>query len=247
MTRRINRHGLSDYIPADVARVVRRECGYGCVVCGLAFAQYEHFDPPFEDATTHSPEGIALLCGACHDKKSRGVWSAEKVALARRDPITFRRGFARDAFDLASPLTLRVGDTSLDNVRSVIRTLEGERWMAIEPPEVAGGPVQVSATFWDEEGLASLVIRENEWRVFRDHWDTDVNGPKITVRRGPRDIVLELVAEPPHGLWVRQLAMRKGDIGVRIEPQGRVTVTRGRGVTILEDCAAQSADCLFLI
>ena len=140
MAGRINKHGLSDYIPADVRRTVRRDCGFGCVVCGLAIAQYEHFDPPFEDAMAHRAKGIALLCGACHDKKSRGFWSTDKVAEARRDPRTFKRGYAHDAFDPRPPFTLWIGSSYFKDVRTIVRTVEGEDWFRIDEPEAATGP-----------------------------------------------------------------------------------------------------------
>ena len=48
-----NEHGLPRHIPADVARAVRQECGFGCVICGVALIQYEHFDPEFAEAREH--------------------------------------------------------------------------------------------------------------------------------------------------------------------------------------------------
>lgn len=33
-----NRHGLSRYIPPNIKRTIRKQCGFGCVVCGVAFS-----------------------------------------------------------------------------------------------------------------------------------------------------------------------------------------------------------------
>ena len=56
-----NDHGLSRTIPEGVKREVRQRCGFGCVICGLGFYDYEHFAPDFVDATEHNPAGMTLL------------------------------------------------------------------------------------------------------------------------------------------------------------------------------------------
>lgn len=61
-----NRHGLSRYIPPNIKRTIRKQCGFGCVVCGVAFSMYEHIDPEFCDAKEHDPNKMELLCGSCH-------------------------------------------------------------------------------------------------------------------------------------------------------------------------------------
>lgn len=247
MAGRINKYGLTDNIPPEVRRIVRRECGFGCVICGYAIAQYEHFDPPFEEAKEHNPSGIALLCGGCHDKKTRGFWSASKVAEARRSPITFKIGYSRNAFDLKSPFVLRVGSSSFENVSTVVRTNEGERWFVIEEPETEGGPVRLSVTFFDKNGLLSLEIQENEWRCFSGQWDTEVKGKTITVRHGPRDIALELLAEPPHGINLTRLVMQKGDLGISIGRNGQLTLMRDGGITTFEGNLVIGADAVFIV
>jgi hypothetical protein len=247
MAGRINKYGLTRDIPAHVKLAVRRECGFGCVICGLAIAQYEHFDPPFKDAGAHDPAGIALLCGGCHDKKTHGFWSASKVAEARRDPITFKNGYARDALDLQSPFVLRIGSSSFEDVSTIVRTREGEYWFQIEEPEAETAPIRLSVVFFDRDGRPSLEIQENEWRCFTGQWDTQVKGKTITVRHGPGNIVLELVAEPRHGIHLTRLAMQKGDLGISVERNGRLTLTRAGGTTTFEEVQAMGADAIFVV
>jgi len=128
------------------------------VICGAAFFQYEHFDPPFVDAQEHRPEGIALLCGACHDKKTKGIWSVDKVRAARKNPVTFRAGPARDAFDITAPFILWLGSSSFQNVSTIVKTKEEESWLSIESSEENVGPVRISADFFDVQGELSLKI-----------------------------------------------------------------------------------------
>lgn len=242
-----NQFGLRRHIPAGIRRAVRRECGFGCVVCGLAIATYEHFDPPFDEASEHNPNGIAFLCGACHDKKTRGIWSPDKISLARKNPITYKNGYARDAFDLQFPFTLHIGSSSFENVATVVRTQEGERWFTIEKPEAADAPLRLSVVFFDTDGKPSLEIDENEWKCMLGQWDTEVVGRTISVRRGPHDIALQLVMVPPNGMRLSRLHMRKRDLSVQVDRSGRLTIERNGGVTELEDCLAPGLDAVVVL
>ena len=42
-----NKYGLGRYIESDTRRLIRKRCGFGCVICGIGFFDYEHFDPDF--------------------------------------------------------------------------------------------------------------------------------------------------------------------------------------------------------
>ncbi len=71
----VNKHGLSRYIPQHIKRELRQRSRFGCVICRRGFYQYEHIDPPFEDAKTHVPDRMCCLCGSCHDAVTRGQLS----------------------------------------------------------------------------------------------------------------------------------------------------------------------------
>ena len=217
-----NQHGLGRYIPTDVARQVRKECGFGCVTCGLAIAQYEHIDPPFAEAKVHDPLAIALLCAGCHDHVTRGFWSKQRIMEARKNPVTFAHGCSRDAFEIAAPFQLQVGNNYFDNIRSIIRRRNGEQWFSVEPPEEEGAPPRISATFFDDDGTATLVIAENPWRCPTNVWDLVVEGRVIEIRKKKGDLGLRLRVSPPHGLAIERLKMKHGDIAIEISPDGRV-------------------------
>jgi len=40
----VNQHNLSRDIPRTVKRKVKKDSGFGCVICGSAICQYEHID-----------------------------------------------------------------------------------------------------------------------------------------------------------------------------------------------------------
>lgn len=215
---KINKHGLSRYIPSQIKKQIRQECGFGCVCCGGAIVTYEHIDPEFKDATEHDPKRMALLCGACHDKVTRGIWSKDKIKSARSNPITFKRGFSKDAFDISNPFVLHLGANSFQDVRTIVQTQEGEQWLFIDPPETYGAPYRLSGKFYDLSGNLILHIDENEWIChLKDVWDLEITGRQICVRSAQNGVVLLLETEPPHGLRLKKLKMSQGTIGVEID------------------------------
>lgn len=80
-----NIHGLARDIPENVRRQVRQECGFGCVICGLAIIQYHHIDPEFVDAEIHDPKKIVLLCGSCH-QRAKDFWSKDLILKRSAKP-----------------------------------------------------------------------------------------------------------------------------------------------------------------
>lgn len=247
MSTGINKYGLKRHIPADTALQVRRECGFGCVICGLALYDYDHCDPPFEEAREHRAEGIALLCPGHHAKKTRRMISAQEVAAARKDPKALRAGWASDFFSIKPPFVLRIGNSIFRDVKCIVRTHEGFEWLTIGTSHDVGGPVNVNAVFYNSKGAESLSIVDNEWIVTSDVWDVVVEGPLITVRSEQGRIALELQAEAPSGLWIRRLDMQKDDLSIRVEQDSAIVITRGGGRTVWEDSEVMSADAVFVV
>lgn len=240
-----NIHGLERNIPEGIRRRVRQECGFGCVICGLAIVQYEHIDPPFADATAHDPEKVALLCGSCDDRVTRGIRSKEKVLVSRKTPKTFVQGYAKDAFDFKAPFDLLFGDNCFSDVRCVVRKSNGDEWFSIEASEAGEAPPRLSAKFFGPNGQPELEIYQNEWQCSTGVWDLQVSGPIIELRTAPPKVMLRLKARPPHGLEIRYLNMQFQDIGILIDEHGPVSV-RVAGTQIqMKGSEVASADAVF--
>ena len=202
-----NRHGLSRAMPSEVQRAVRQKCGFGCVVCGCAIYQYEHLDPTFADATVHDPNGIVLLCAACHDRKTRGQLSQTSVAAAARSPKCLQTGFSFGPFDLGNTHpVVRFGPLVVRDCKVLIRAF-GVSLLSVDPPESQGQPFLLSALFADRSGKEVCRIVRNEWQTPSANWDVEVVGQRITVRSAPRSIELRLRCDPPDGLTVERMAM----------------------------------------
>jgi hypothetical protein len=225
-----NAFGLDRSIPAEIKRLVRQRCGFGCVICGLGVVQYEHVDPEFKDARRHDPDAIALLCPQCHAKVTAGMWSKARVKLAMKSPKCHQLGYTREFFDLVvGHPEIQFGGVLLKNCPVPIE-VRGQPLFSIKPAENPGEPFLLSGYFTDSKGEVSLVIQDNEWRAEANLWDVEVKGPRITIREAQRATHLVLRVDPPNALVVERLDMLLA--GIRFEANGdflRVTYPDGSG------------------
>lgn len=220
MSTNVNKHGLSRSIPANIKRLVRQRCGFGCIVCGLGIIQYEHVEPEFHDAAEHDPEKIVLLCPQCHAKVTTKFWSKEKIKAARLNPMAKRVGYSKEVFDFGDGQpVVQLGGIRFSNCSTLIE-VSGIPLFKVEEPEMDGAPFRLSGIFCDSNGDVSLRIQENEWLASTDNWDVEVGGGAIVIREGLKKIHLKLKAEPPHLLIVEKLDMKLGDMAFKLEADG---------------------------
>ena len=207
-----NKHGLSRYIPIEVRREVRQRSKFGCVICRRGFYQYEHIDPPFEDATEHNPDHICCLCGSCHDDVTRGRRSKASVKAAYHK---IQRLPNKRVHPPIGPLDFHDGNVELSigglTLNPAIRTIlryHGQDIIKIFPSERQDEPGRISAVFTNDEGIAVLRLEENEWIGSLDNWDIEVVRKRITIRRDKGRVVLQLRLDPPGRIVVEHLDMR---------------------------------------
>lgn len=219
----VNQYGLSRYIPAPIAKKVRKRCGFGCVVCGSIIYQYHHFDPPFNQAREHNPEGITLLCGDCHIRADKKLLSDITIRKAAKKPKCLEQGFSHFPLDVGErfPVVL-LGNSTLTGNPTIIRAF-GKRLFAIDKPEEPGGPFRISAMFYDREGNEACRIVRNEWQGLASNWDITCIGTEFTVRRAYREIALRMRSSPPDELVIDRLDMFYKGFRIVVEADGRTT------------------------
>ena len=137
-----NQFGLSRNIPDSFARKIRQKCGFGCVVCGIAIYQYEHFDPPFKDAKVHDPTKITLLCASCHDRVTRGLMSKETVAVDALRPRCLQTGFSFGPFDIGRELPELAISGFRGRVTGPLLIIDGDPILQVLPPEEENGHLE---------------------------------------------------------------------------------------------------------
>ncbi|MQW06556.1 hypothetical protein GHK45_23370 [Sinorhizobium meliloti] len=238
-----NKYGLkrSD-LTSEQKRQIRKNAGFGCVICGNAIGEYEHIDPEFHEAREHDVSKMAFLCIGCHGKVTRKIISKDSVKRAAKHPAALKKGFSFDAFDVSSDEpVLHFGPLSAVGCTYLIRV--GERpvlW--IKEPEEEGGPFRLNAEMRNKDGLLILSIIDNEWRANIDSWDVETVGPRIKIRNAKGDVALIIKSEPPRTLKIEKLDMRME--GFRFQCDGdRFTIETPTG-DVLEAYESEVGNCL---
>lgn len=186
-----NKYGLrrSD-LPDPVRRVVRQECGFACVVCGRLGQHYDHFDPEFDEAREHRPEGIALLCATCHQDKTSGRLSNARVGQMRAVAKDKWKDPPWRCHSAGSKVRLRFGSNLL--IGSIVGFTFGPREiLRIDAGEDPIEPWLLSGGFAHGAGEV-LRLERNDVVSCSGNWDVHFEGTLLTYRAGLGVIVAEL-------------------------------------------------------
>lgn len=200
-----NQFGLARAIPADVKRAVRARCGFGCVICGDAWYQYEHFAPPFALAKSHDPEGIALVCQKHHSKKGT-LLSPEEYQERRASPRAIELGAASTKYSLCpTPPEVLIGNAVLRSGTSLIQ-LDDELVFGFLAGRDHGEPPRFHMRSYAKNGRLQFAIVGNEIICTTAAFDIESSG----------------------GLWTVRSKRRKVDLRIRVEPPTRITLERAK-------------------
>ena len=222
-----NQHGLTRDIPDGVKREVRQRDGFGCVVCGNAIFDYEHFEPEFVGAVEHKANGIILLCDRCHRRKGHFL-SKQTIAAAAANPKCRQQGFSSEVFDIgAEHPEITIGSLTFTDVEVLLR-INGESILSIKKPEEAHAPFRLNALLKDISGNVVLEIMDNEWRTPTSNWDTEVVGSRIIVRSAIRSISLVVRSEPPSRIVIERINLIHRNFVIEGR-EGRSTTIIGGG------------------
>lgn len=176
-----NKHGLSRHIPEKVKYEVRKNSGWGCVICGSGIIHYDHVEPEFVDCIDHNPNDITLLCPTCHDKKKRKFLTVATIRRAMQNPKPLQQGFSSELLDVGTQLpNVLFAGNYISSCRFPL-LVDGVPFMEIKPPEEPGAPYRISAVFFNLEGQISLQIVDNEWIAFNSNWDIEAKAGKLKV------------------------------------------------------------------
>jgi hypothetical protein len=227
-----NDQGLGRYIGEAVKREVRKRCGFGCVICGNAIIHYDHLKTQYVEAVEHDPNDITLLCGSHHDQKTRRWLPLETVVKANASPACLKDGFVRGPLHFAGGAPeIVLGDVRCVSTRNVL-TIDGDPIISISPPETAGEPYVLSARIVSSEGDVLLEIVNNEWSGPVSNWDIQAVGPRVQIRRGLGDILIEFSFEEPNRLIFERVHLSHRGITLDYKAGG-ACVFSGRFQTVL--------------
>lgn len=205
MTSHGNKYGLSRHIPENIKYILRKEAGFGCVICGRAICSYEHIDPEFKDAKDHDPEKMAFLCEGCHSKITRKFWSKEKVFQAKKKPWCIQKGKCHSSFDVAdSIIEVTLAGNKFYKSDDLI-VIDNTEILKISPPEEMGAPYRLSGNFYDKIGKMIFSIKENEWVGEVTNFDINYVGGRIIIKNSYNETALQILCDPPRRLIIEKI------------------------------------------
>ena len=81
-------------IPDPIQRIVRKRCGFGCVICGIPLYDYDHMEG-WAKVYRHVASEITLLCRMHHNEKTYGLLPLKDVIAANDAPFNLRQGVSK--------------------------------------------------------------------------------------------------------------------------------------------------------
>lgn len=209
------------HIPEAIKLLVRKKCGFGCVICGLPIYHYDHIED-FAVVNEHVAENIVLLCPGHHQEKTSKRLSKEVVERASESPANLNKEFS------APHPILMVGDTGRLEVGSNVYEFDfpndGGRFEAIRilGETVFGltcedGNLLLDIILTDKNGEVILKVERGEMKISTGVWDYRIEGQSIQIRSAERSIDLVLILNDD-GIKVERGLFIKPPIALVIEP-----------------------------
>lgn len=222
----INRYGLKRYIPAEIRLKIRKDAGFGCVLCGCILVDYEHIDPEFHHAKIHDSNRMTLLCITCHGRVTRKIISKKSVWDAKLNPKSLQDGFVHDLlFVDTQNMEVRIGN-SVSKKTKVILTIHGKPIIWFEPPLIDGEPSKLCAIFYDDEGKAVSYVNRNQFVAYSDNQDVKSESTELSIVSGG----IKCLTLDRAGGGVLQISKMQGrylDTSVKLGDQGELIIKQG--------------------
>lgn len=188
-----------DKIPPDIKRAVRKRCGYGCILCGNPFFEYDHI-VEYNLVKRHEEENLTLLCLDHHGRKTRGLLPTSTIRSANAEPYAIKHPEA-----LREMLYFKKESAVIKIATNSIRVSMSEGRMIIpfilykRIPfyfRVENGNLLLNGEFHDKDGNRLVHIEENEIQYLRQDYDIEKVGSKIIIRKEKRDIIFCVNVNP---------------------------------------------------
>lgn len=181
-------------IPEPIARQVRQECYFGCVMCGNPVFHYDHIEE-YAEVREHKAENLALLCPDHHNAKTTGKLTAERVKDAKTEPFNKNRA-KTSGYEIGDNRTVEITlgseifrpDLPLDSSLCVVY-VNGFSYLTVSSEN---GWLSLSLSVTNESGEVVLAIVKGELKVATGVFDYSYEGDHLVVRTAMRQILIDL-------------------------------------------------------
>ncbi|WCP84012.1 FKBP-type peptidyl-prolyl cis-trans isomerase [Vibrio harveyi] len=238
-SKKINKHGLDRYIPQSIRQQIRNEAGYGCVMCGSMFCDYEHIEPEFNDAHEHNPEHMTLLCGGCHHHVTGKRKSKKNVWKAKKNPFALTHGYVKEQLEPTEDSIILLGNSTVEMTKVVVE-IHGKPILWFESPSEPDEPILVNAIFTNKNGEKIAFINRNQFTATIGQADIKSEGTRIEFRPKPREISLALNIEADKPISIERLDMFEKGTGLQILSDKSMQITQGKSTFVMSDSTISS-------
>lgn len=181
-------------IPESIRRQVRKECYFGCVLCGCPIFDYDHMID-YAQLPEHRVDNLVLLCRSHHIDKTGDRLSLERVRYARANPVNKLKSLT-SAHKLEGNKEIEL---LLGSNRSVVN-LSSERdshyalWVngvGYLMLHFEDGWLTFSMRSTDAQGNVLLIVDRGQLSVATNAWDYRYEGTKLKIWEGKRKVLFE--------------------------------------------------------
>lgn len=182
-------------IPEAIKRQVRKECYFGCVLCGMPFFQYDHITE-YSENPIHEVSNLALLCPNHHSAKSTHKLTEERVREARLSPYNANRPFTSGLrIEASRTIEIKLGSNTSHfvfqngNGKHNAIWVNGKSFLTLHATDHW---LSISMLLTDSSGNPLLHVENGELSLATTAWDYSYTGSNIKIRTAPGELILDL-------------------------------------------------------
>lgn len=182
------------YIPSEIKLQVRKECGFGCVICGLPIFEYDHIEE-FSVVKEHTVENLALLCSNHHTEKTTKKLSKDLVKYKRLNPFNRdKNNVSGLKFQPNKILNVIMGGTSMQTLTRYNHNfccvwINGFSFFTIH---FTDGWYSFSLCLTDRYGAVKLFVDNGELSFSKNIYDFQYISNKIKIQDESENVILEM-------------------------------------------------------
>jgi trigger factor len=220
-------------------REIRQRCGFGCVVCGMPLYEYEHM-LGYAEVKRHVASEITLLCDQHHRERTNGLLPLDDVKRADANPYNKRTGVSKpyDFHFHGSECEALIGGnlfTTRDAGHGTIMVPISVDGIPIVGFVLSDGRLLLNLRLFDEYNQVVLRIDNNSLTYRPDTWDIQLVGRRLTIREAHRNLLLDIVFNPPNKIWIERGRLLCNGVEVAIFPDHIMV----NGMTEISGCLAE--------
>lgn len=181
-------------IPSAVKRAVRKNCYFGCIMCGKPVFDYDHVIP-WNKVQRHDEDNLVLLCRQHHEDKTGGRLSLDRVLYRKENPFNKERSHTPGyLLEPSRVVDIRLAANAFSgpygkNWDCSVLNINGEDFLSLHSED---GWLTFSAKLTDRKGNPVLVIDRGEVIVAVRSWDFQYEGSRLRIRSGSYHVDLDM-------------------------------------------------------